>query len=407
MIHELRKRGLSISDIARQLELDRKTVRKYLKTPPTDVGAITRTPVASKLAPFYDYLNYRLKECPKLTATRLLREIRKLDYSGGYTILLDYVRDIRPRTERHFEVRFETLPGAQAQVDFACFNVQFKTTPEVVNRVWLFTMVLGHSRYLFGAFCRRQDLPTVVRMHIEAFEYFGAVPGEVLYDRMKTAVLGDNANGEVIYNSTLLGLLHHYGASARACKAYRPRTKGKVERPYRYVREDFFLGSQFDDIDDLNQKFRSWLDEVANRRLHRTTDQYVDQAFAAELPALAPLPKMRFEALLALERKVNNEGMVAYGGNYYSVPDGTKARILEVQVKALELVIIDQGEVIARHAINQGKGQRIFDPTHRKARPPAPVEVLLSQGNEVAQRSMGFYAAVGQRLAHRSVEVSS
>lgn len=398
MIHELRQRGLSISAIARQLGLDRKTVRKYLNTDAAAVGVRAPSPHGGKLGPYHWYLNHRIKACPALSGTRLLREIRQLGYDGGYTILLNYLRAIRPPAVREFEVRFETPPGQQAQVDFACFHVCFQHTPEVVNRVWLFTMVLGHSRYLFGAFCRRQDLATVIRMHIEAFEYFGAVPGELLYDRMKTAVLDEDEHGEVRYNETLRVMLQHYGARGRACKAYRPRTKGKVERPYRYIREDFYLGSQFDHMDDLNAQFRKWLDEVANCRLHRTTGQYVDQAFAAQFEALVPLPKLRFEALLALERKVNNEGMVAYGGNYYSVPDGTSSRILEVQVKALELHIVDHGQVIARHAISEGKGQRIMDPTHRKARPTEAV-IELPEDDDSLRRSLGFYAAVGQRLA--------
>ncbi len=404
MIHELRQQGLSISSIARQLNLDRKTVRKYLHTELTDVGVRARSPLVGKLEPYHRYLTDRISTYPTLTGTRLLREIRTLGYQGGYSILLDYLRTIRPPVEHYFEVRFETPPGQQAQVDFACFNVRFNDTPEVMNRVWLFTMVLGHSRYLFGAFCKRQDMATVVRMHIEAFEYFGAVPRELLYDRMKTAVIGEDQDGNVIYNQTLRQVLQHYDTSARACQAYRPRTKGKVERPYRYIREDFFLGSQFNNIDHLNGEFHKWLEAVANRRLHRTTGQYVDQAFAAELTAMTALPKRRYEALLALERKVNNEGMVAYGGNYYSVPDGTKSRILEVQVKPLELHVVDHGEVIARHAISDGKGLRIMDPTHRKAQPAEPVEEL-SQPDPALRRPLNFYDAVGQRLADTDEQV--
>jgi transposase len=98
------------------------------------------------------------------------------------------------------------------------------------------------------------------------------VPQQILYDRMKTAVIGDDAAaGHIIYNRTLLDFARHYGFLPKACRPYRAKTKGKVERPFRYVREDFFLGGQFRDLDDLNAQLHQWLDTVANVRVHATT----------------------------------------------------------------------------------------------------------------------------------------
>jgi transposase len=151
---------------------------------------------------------------------------------------------VRPPRRPVFERRFETPPGKHGQVDFAEFRVAFTDAPDV-RKVWLFTMVLGHSRWLWGRFCASQDVQTGPRCHIEAFAAMAGAPGELLYDRMKTAVIGEDADGLVIYNVSLVALLDHCGALPRACRPYRAKTKGKVERPYRYIRQDFFLGRSF------------------------------------------------------------------------------------------------------------------------------------------------------------------
>ena len=156
-----------------------------------------------------------------------MREIRKLGFDGGYTIVSDYLRNVRPRPEAEFEVRFETPAGHQGQVDFATFAVRFEQAPDQLRRIYLFSMLLGHSRYLWGRFCDNQTLQTVLRMHLRAFDAFGGVPKQILYDRMKTAVIGEDATGEVIYNRSLVSLLEHYGAVPRACQPYPAKTNGK------------------------------------------------------------------------------------------------------------------------------------------------------------------------------------
>jgi hypothetical protein len=122
----------------------------------------------------------------------------------------------------------------------------------------------------------------------------GGAPGELLYDRMKTAVIGEDAEGLVSYNVSLVALLNHYGALPRACRPYRAKTKGKVERPYRYIRKDFFLGRTFRDLDDLNRQFEAWRVEIANARVHATTRRIVGEHFAEERPALIAHPAIAY-----------------------------------------------------------------------------------------------------------------
>jgi transposase len=407
MILDLHRQGLSITAIARQLSLDRKTVRKYIARglePPTYTP---RPPRERRLAPFLAYLRERVAAYPALTGTRLWRELKERGYTGGYTAVTDYLRAVRPALPAPFEVRFETPPGQQAQVDFARFVVTFTNEPGVTRIVWLFAMVLGHSRHIWARFVLHQDLQTVLRCHIAAFADLSGVPGEILYDRMKTAVTGEGEDGHIVYNRSLMALAAHYGFLPRACRPYRAKTKGKVERPFRYVREDFFLARSFCDLDDLNAQLADWLATVANVRLHGTTHRIVSEAFAEERPSLQPLPAVPFRAVLRLERRVTHEGLVSVGGNLYSVPDRTR-RIVEVHQFADEIQIFDAGRLVAVHAVVEGRRRSLVAPGHR--RPPKPVRhlerpgrdgpsVINRAGDQVARRSLEIYAAVGRRLA--------
>jgi transposase len=226
MILELHRQGLSVSAISERTGHDRKTVRKYIREGLVVPKYKPRTPRPTLIGPFEDYLRERIAAWPELTGARLLREIRALGYGGGKTALTDFLRQVRPRTQTVFEVRFETPAGQQAQVDFAEFRVEFDDEPGLEHKVWLFAMVLGHSRYLWAQYVLHQDLGTVLRCHMEAFEHFGGVPREILYDRMKSAVLGEvAAEQSIIYNDKLLKCGAHYGFVPRACQPYRAKTK--------------------------------------------------------------------------------------------------------------------------------------------------------------------------------------
>lgn len=397
LIHDLKRQGLTISAIARKVGLDRKTVRRYLERGLEAPVYGPRAPRPRQLEPFEAYLQERVTAYPELSGKRLLREIRELGYDGCYSIVTDYLRMARPAKPKPFERRFETPPGRQAQVDFAEFKVAFDDEPGVVRKVWLFAMVLGHSRWLWGRFCAGQDLQTVLRCHIDAFAAMAGAPSELLYDRMKTAVIGETAEGVVTYNASLVALLNHYGAIPRACRPYRAQTKGKVERPYRYVRQDFFLARRFRDLDDLNAQFEAWRSGIANARVHATTGRVIEEHFAEERPALIAHPTIAYSAVLTIERRVSHEGMVSVGGNLYSVPDATRKRVVEVQNHPKEVRIFEDGALIAAHPLLEGRNQRRVDPAHRKAPPVRVPEPGAAAG--VGCRPLAFYEAVGRRLA--------
>ena len=403
MILELHRQGLSVSAISERTGHDRKTVRKYIRRGLAAPKYKPREPRATIVAAFEGYLRERVAAWPQLTGARLLREIRELGYRGGKTAVNDFLREVRPPKVPGFEIRFETPPGRQAQVDFAEFRVEFASEPGLERKVWLFAMVLGHSRYLWAQYVLHQDLPTVLRCHMEAFEHFGGVPREILYDRMKTAVLGEpDADKPIIYNAKLLGCGAHYGFVPRACKPYRAQTKGKVERPYRYIRADFFMARRFHDIEDMNRQLRHWLDTVANARLHGTTDRIVAEHFAQERPTLGPLPAGRFDAVLRVERRLSHEGCVSIGANFYSVPDGTRRRVLEVETTADQVRIHEDGKLIAVHPLLHGRKQRSVLPGHRHLQRAAHRRDKLGlrplPGHAVATRPLDVYEQIARHL---------
>ena len=239
MILDLHRQGLSVSAIARQTGVDRKTIRKYIERGLEAPAYGPRKSRSTVIDPFTAYLRERVAAFPGLSGRRLLRELRDRGYAGGYTVVTDFLRDVRPASQPGFEVRFETGPGEQAQVDFAQFQVVFTDEPLTPRIVWLFSMVLGHSRLIWARFAMHQDLPTVLRCHVAALEAIGGAPREILYDRMKTAVIGEGDAGGIVYNRALLDLARHYGFHPRACKPYRAKTKGSVANFCKVCRKSY------------------------------------------------------------------------------------------------------------------------------------------------------------------------
>jgi transposase len=407
MILDLHRQGVTVSAIARRVGFDRKTVRRYIARGLEPPVYGPRKPRTTQLQQFERYLRERLAAFPQLTGRRLHRELRDLGYTGGYTILTEFLRDVRPAARPEFEVRFETPPGRQAQVDFAHFRTAFTDEPGAERIIWLFSLVLGHSRMLWGSFVLHQDLPTLLRCQAAAFEALGGVPEQVLYDRMRTVFnREDPDSGHIVFNRTLLEFARHYGYLPKACRPYRAKTKGKVERPFRYIGEDFFLGRSFRNLEDLNTQFRQWLDQVANVRVHATTRRVVAEHFAEERPKLQPLPAGPFQAVLRLERRISRDGMVSVGGNFYSVPNTAHRRPVEVHSTTDEVRILEEGSVIAVHPVLDGRGQRRIVAGHRTLPAPANSQTprngtagMTRSGEIVALRSLAFYDAVGRRLA--------
>jgi transposase len=175
---------------------------------------------------------------------------------------------VRPGVAPAPVIRFETPAGRQAQVDFAHFRFPWGVR-------YALLVVLGYSRLLWCRFSPRQDMATLMDGLEDAVRYFGGVPHELLFDQMKTVITRDLRleGGALVRNLEFLRFAGHWGFTPRACRPYRAQTKGKVERPVRYLRSNFVYGRTFIHDADLDQQRLSWLDRVANVRIHATTQE--------------------------------------------------------------------------------------------------------------------------------------
>jgi transposase len=288
------------AELARRFGVSRRTVYYWIERGELDrdlddeaVSYKPRPPVARKVDPYRGIIEARLQAYPRLTAERIFEEIRAAGYAGGYTQIKDYVRQIRPRQIEEPVRRFETPAGFQGQVDYATFNLPW-------GRRYALVVVLGYSRLLWLRFYPRQTMQSLFTGLESAFEAFGGVPQELLFDQMRSVVVGDErlSKGALVMNAEFLRFAAHWDFRPRACRPYRAKTKGKVERPIRYVRESFFYGRTFLNDADLNAQAERWLQRTANRRRHRTTGEAPQLRFERdEVHTLKPLAQMPYPRL--------------------------------------------------------------------------------------------------------------
>jgi len=359
--------GCSIRRIARELGLARNTISRVLHQLEAQRAGTTSAPLRrpSRLDPYQPVIEELLGRYPELTAVRLLEELQERGFDGGYTIVRRRLAELRPRAAPQPVIRFETSPGAQAQMDYSTYDLDF--TVEGRRRVHAFSYVLGYSRRQYLHFVASQDMTTTLREHVRAFEHLGGAAATCLYDKMKVVVSGYE-DDVPIYNPRFLAFATPYGFRPVACRVRRPQTKGKVERPFWYVETSLFCGRTFDSLDHLNETTAWWLAEVADVRELRAFGKTPWQLHQEELPHWIPLPARAYDIAPMIYRTVNVEGLITYGQNGYSVPWRYIGCVLPVRLLERELIIYDPRlEEIARHALLPGtaRGQRVVHPEHR------------------------------------------
>jgi transposase len=299
------EQGVGKTELAKRFGVSRRTVYHWIQTAQLDrdlddEAAVykPRPQVAWLLDPFKGIIQARLQAFPLLTAQRLFEEVRADGYTGCYTQVKKYVRRIRPLPIDDAVQRFETPAGFQGQVDFATFNLPW-------GRRYALVVVLGYSRLLWLRFYPRQNMQALFVGLESAFSAFGGVPQELQFDQMRAVVIGDDllSSGGLVLNAEFLRFAAHWGFRPRACRPYRAKTKGKVERPIRYLRESFFYGRTFLNDADLNTQAERWLERTANRRRHRTIGEAPQVRFERDerqaLKSLAAAPYPRLHAVTA------------------------------------------------------------------------------------------------------------
>jgi transposase len=291
------EQGLTKSAIADRVGVSRRTLYYWLESRQLDrpiARSLAYPQRRTKLDRYKGIIEDRLETYPELSAVRLYEEIKAAGYEGGMTQLRDMVRRLRPRPPVEEVVRFETPPGRQGQVDFAEFQFPW-------GKLYALLVVLGYSRLLWIRFYERQTMRVLCSGLESAFRFFGGVPRELLFDQLKAVVIDDKRpdGGRVIENPEFLRFAAHWGFRIRACRPYRARTKGKVERPVSYVRKNLVYGREFLGDADLNAQADDWLERVANVRIHGTTkEQPIVRFERDERAVLLPLASRPYESLL-------------------------------------------------------------------------------------------------------------
>lgn len=290
-IQILYKQGYSLKKINRETGHSINTIRKYIKAPHTPVYKRNVLKV-SKLENYKKYLQLRIEQAKPhwIPAIVLLQEIKRQGYQGEISLLRQYLHPLKPVLKTRSFIRFETEPGEQMQVDFAHFKHGHRI-------FYAFIALLGYSRMAFVKFVENQAIETVISCHEAAFDYFGGVPKKCLYDNMKTIIIKRHAFGEGKHklNSTFYDFAKHYGFQPCLCKPYNPQTKGKVERIISYLRYSFYhpfmAGKGETSLDEFNFAVETWLNEVANRRLHATTQAIPFERWHDEKKHLLAIPQ--------------------------------------------------------------------------------------------------------------------
>jgi transposase len=394
-----RERGWkNISEISRISGYDRRTVKKYLE-PDSTPKSIQRKKRESKLDLYKDHIHKRLDEYPKISAKRLLREIRAEGYGGGYTILKDYLILVRPVKQPLAVYRYETKPGHQAQVDWGECGDAFLDGEN--RKLHCFSMILGYSRMRYAEFTLSEDVNTLIRCHINAFQYFGGVPEEILYDNMKTVIIRkfflskDSRSNQVFSDFS-----RHYGFISRTCKPYTPKTKGKIENTIGYIKRDFFEGTSFISFSDINIKLLQWLKRV-NTEIHGTTMEIPEirlgEEKLREIRAISP-----FQVVHRETRKLSSDSYLSYLGNRYSVPYAYANRTVTLIIQDGSFNVLCNGTEICMHELLAGSGRTRRVKEHFKGLLSETIKqnntriaqkgsVLYFGEPEVQQRSIDFY----------------
>jgi len=349
------EKKLSFRQIARELNLDWKTVEKWAQR-----ESYQRAPVpkrASKLDRFKGEI-IRLLERHHYSAQQIFQQLQEHGYSGQYTILREFVCQVRPKPKPAF-LTLHFQPGECAQVDWGCAG----SVPvgSIQRRLSFFVMVLAFSRKMYLEFTLAETLEHFLSCHQHAFEYFNGVVQQVWVDNCKVAVLSRPV-GSVVFHPRYLDFSNHYGFQIRACGVGQPQEKGRVENAVAYIKKNFLNGLEVSDFNSINPAARYWLDQVANVRVHRQTQKTPQELFGQE--KLQPLHPLPYESARVGPVRVNNQFRIRVDGNRYSVPCQYASSQLTLKLFPDRLQVYDRDQLVAEHVRSYDRNQDYELPDH-------------------------------------------
>ena len=372
----------TVGTIARQLHVHHSVVRRVLAQ--AGLPRVGRPPRPSQIDAYLPFIRQTLETFPTLTASRLYAMARERGYRGSPDHFRHLIACHRPRPKAEAYLRLRSLPGEQAQVDWAHFG--HLQIGRARRPLMAFVMVLSYSRQIFLRFFLDARIESFLRGHVGAFAAWQGVPRVLLYDNLKSAVL-ERHGAAIRFHPTLLGFAGHYRYEPRPVAVARGNEKGRVERAIRYVRESFFAARSFVDLDDLNAQAETWrLGPAADRRCPDEPQRTVRAVFAEEAGRLLALPDNPAPLLERVTVSVGKTPYVRFDLNDYSIPHTHVRRVLSVLADPHEVRIVDGAEVLAVHRRSYDKGAQIEAAAH--------VQALVEQKHAARQHR------ATDRLAH-------
>lgn len=388
-------RRLTVPQIARELDLDERTVSRWLAA---EKFQPRRTPPrSSKLDPYKKQIVRWLESHP-YTATQVFLRLREAGYGGGITVVKDYVRRVRPpRTPAFLTLSF--APGECAQVDWGQFgSIAVGNTR---RRLSFFVMVLCYSRMLYVEFTVSQTMEHFLACHANAFAFFGGVPARCMVDNLRSAVLQHAIGQDPVLNPRYKDFADHYGFAIRPCGVGQAHEKGRVENAVGYIKKNFLAGLELSDFAHVNPAARQWLETVANVRLHGSTKRSPTDLFQAEKPTMRPLPVQPYDAGILRPVRASRQFRVTVDTNTYSVPASYAGAALLLKLYPDCLCLYHQDQLIARHIRCYDRRRDFEDPDHPQAllqqRRRAKDQKLLQRLLSLTPRAQAFYQGLTER----------
>lgn len=356
--HYHEHKGLSPVQIGQELGLDPRTVAKWLE----EKRYRQRAPAnrSGKLDPYKDAILRMLEDHP-YTAVQILNRIKSEGYAGGYSILKDYVRKVRPKRTKAF-LKLNFAPGECAQVDWgSCGTIRVGSA---TRRLSVFVMVLCYSRMIYAEFTTAQTMEHFLACHQKAFDAFGGVPGKIMVDNLKSAVISHRFGQQPVFNPVYADFARHYGFEIRACGVRKPHEKGRVENAVGYVKNSFLAGLNLPDFRGVNQELKHWLATVANVRVHGEVKRKPVEMLTEEQPKLSGVPANPYDIGIVAPVRVSSQFRVAVDANKYSVPSRFAGMKLTLKTYPDRLCFYDEDRLVARHSRSYDKHQDFEDPDH-------------------------------------------
>lgn len=350
-----------VGTIASQLGVHPDVVRRVLGI--GQVRASAEPPRGRLCDAYRDFIVETLTRYPRLRATRLYDMLRERGYKGSARTLREYVAPIRPAPRREVYLRTEPLVGEQAQIDWAFAGKLPVAGGE--RGLWLFVIVLSHSRALWGEFVLDLSVHSLCRSLVRAARAFGGTTRQWLFDNPKTVVLERNGDA-VRFHPVLLDLCAKMRVQPRLCAVRRPEHKGRVERAIRYLRDRFLGGRIIPSVAAGNADLGRFISDVAHARPHpvlgpRTVGEVLNEERGRLLALPDPLP----DTDLVVPMTADRQAFVRFDTNRYSVPTDYGERSLTLVADDRDVRLLDGARLLARHERSYGKRQIIEVAAHR------------------------------------------